>query len=112
MSEEHLELPDVDLLPLLHEMRFARAVGGSAAGRRLRPVPAAFGDAFRWPATAGESWLMPEGDVVTVVVARYDEDVGWLSSLPQVDGHHRPRSVVCLCVGRAILLGGPERRGT
>ena len=85
VCEEHLSLPPDRLVPLIHEMAYARVVGASAAGKAKRPPAASFGSQHTWPAHSSTSAPPPaESPLVMVVVARhYDADVGWLKELPR-----------------------------
>ena len=56
VSSEHLHALQADgpdgVMPLLHEMAYARAVGDSRAARARRPPAASYGADFAWPSPA------------------------------------------------------------
>lgn len=96
VCDEHLGLPPERLLPLLHEMAFARIVGASALARRKCPPAASFGPQHAWPVgDAPSTPPPPELPLLLLLVSRGDEDVGWLSQLcarsPPIEP--RPRRV-------------------
>ena len=92
LCEEHLELArrPGELIPLLHEMAYARYVGGSNLAKRRQPPAASFGKEIRWPTTLAASQpLDAESALITVVVARRSgEDVSWLTELPHRVNYH------------------------
>ena len=95
LGAEMIRMPQRISLPIAHEMAFARAVGRSAAAKRVMPTAAAYGDDFRWPASDLEP-RRPEGPVALVLLSRRDEDVGWLQRLPPRVEYHVVQSVARL----------------
>jgi len=94
LSDEHAALGSAQLLPLLGEMVGARAVGSHAAVAALRPaddgVPPGVRALLPSDGAAPPSALLPPTapPVVLLVVARYQEDVGWLERLPAGVAYH------------------------
>ena len=87
LSDEHAALASAALLPLLSEMVSARAVGSQSSVAALRPADdAVLVDARALleraasPARAHPDPAMTPS--VTLLVARYQEDVSWLHQLP------------------------------
>ena len=87
----------LELLPLLHEMCFARSVGASTAARRLLPPASSYGAQHSWP--SGDGGTRPrvaaDGPAALVLVPRLDESLGWLKRLPKgIEYHVMQRSGV------------------
>ena len=75
-------------LPLLQEMTFARAVGGSQTAQRLRPLATSFGTQYQWPK---ETRHPPEPHMpvaMVLVMRREGEDLSWLAHLPERVDYH------------------------
>ena len=90
VCDEHLDLPAHEMVPMIHEMVFARAAGATAAARRLMPPPSSWGAAHKWPASPVKSVPPPlDKPLCMVLVSRESEDVSWLFERlpPRVDYH-------------------------
>ena len=75
-------------LPLLQEMTFARAVGGSQTAQRLRPLATSFGTQYQWPKETRHP-PEPHMPVAMVLVTRREgEDLSWLAHLPERVDYH------------------------
>ncbi len=93
VCEEHVEMIGQpsrlnELLSVLHEMAFSRAVGRSSEALERRSAHASVDEDA---ATAGSDSQAEEDcaeAVVLVVVARYREEVGWLDQLPPGVDYH------------------------
>ena len=118
VCDEHLDAlataPLDELLPLLHEMSAARAVGASAAARLRRPADTSYGAPFRWPTATAASVPPPATSALAlVVVARHrGEDVTWLLERlpPRVDYHvmdAAPAKDAALPAAKQTLVGPP-----
>lgn len=90
LSDEHAALGSAQLLPLLGEMVGARAVGSHAAIAALRPADDGVPPGVRALLPSDGATTPPPPPPlppaapprVLLVVARYQEDVGWLHRLP------------------------------
>ena len=100
VCDEHLNHSPDTLVPLLHEMVYARHVGQSNLAKHRHPPAASFGADFRWPSADHASLPLP-ADVpllMLVVACRADEDVSWLARLPSRVQWH------------VVQVGGTARR--
>lgn len=90
----HAALPPNDLLPVLEEMIYARTIGKSEHALRMKPTELPDQRLLQPPKRdRGEDPFPAPLDhcsvpvLVQVVVARYQEDVSWLSRLPPGVGY-------------------------
>ena len=91
VAREHMQLKANELLPLLKEMVTLRAVARHAAMKAIKPQEFAIPpDRLLAVPTVGERHPPATCDspTVLVVVARYREDVSWLTQLPKNVGYH------------------------